>query len=101
MCYIARVDRIGVRELRNYASRVVARARAGERIVITVDGVPAAEIGPIVGPTNERTMAELVAGGLVIPPRQRRDPAARPHPVRLSGRRKASDVVISERRDEA
>lgn len=89
-----------MRELRNYASRVVARARAGERIVITVDGVPAAEIGPIVGPTHERTMAELVAGGLVIPPRQRRDAPARPHPVRLPGRRKASDVVIEERGQE-
>jgi prevent-host-death family protein len=91
------VDRVGVRELRNYASRVVARARAGERIVITVDGVPAAEIGPIVGPAHERTMAELVAGGLVIPRRSAVDRAARPHPVRLPGRRTASDVVIEER----
>lgn len=95
------MERVGIRELRNYASRVVARARAGERIVITVDGVPAAEIGPIVGPAHERTIAELVAGGLVIPPRQRRDPAARPHPVRLSGRRRASDVVLEERGPDA
>ena len=97
MCYSQAVDRVGVRELRNYASRVVARARAGERIVITVDGVPAAEIGPIVGPSHERTMAELVAGGLVIPPRAKGDRSARPHPVRLPGRQRASDVVIAER----
>jgi len=95
------MDRVGIRELRNYASRVVARARAGERIIITVDGVPAAEIGPVVGPTHERTMAELVAGGLVVPPRARRDTTARPHPVRISGRRKASDVVIEERGTDA
>ncbi|HVA87175.1 MAG TPA: type II toxin-antitoxin system prevent-host-death family antitoxin [Candidatus Saccharimonadales bacterium] len=91
------MERVGVRELRNYTSRVVARARAGERIVITVDGVPAAEIGPIVGPSHERTMAELVAGGLVIPPRTGVDRSARPHPVRLPGNRTASGVVIGER----
>jgi prevent-host-death family protein len=94
------VDRIGVRELRNYTSRVVARARAGERIVITVDGVPAAEIGPLVGKPQERSMAELVAAGLVIPPRgpHGRDAGLdRPRPVRLSGRRRVSDVVIEER----
>ena len=91
------MERIGVRELRNYASRVVARARAGERIVITVDGVPAAEIGPIAGPAHERTIEELVAAGLVIPPRERNDPPAKAHPVKLPGRRRASDVVIAER----
>jgi hypothetical protein len=42
-------------------------------------------------------MAELVAGGLVIPPRTGIDRTARPHPVRLPGARKASDVVIEER----
>jgi prevent-host-death family protein len=91
------VDRVGVRELRNYASRVVARARAGERIIITVDGVPAAEIGPIVGPPHERTMEELVAAGLVIPRRISNDPPAKAHPVKLPGRRRASDIVVEER----
>lgn len=94
------MDRIGVRELRNYTSRVVARARAGERIVITVDGVPAAEIGPLVGPPQERSMAELVAAGLVIPPRSPHGRGAaldRPRPVKLPGRRRTSDVVIEER----
>jgi len=91
------VERIGIRELRNYASRVVARARAGERIVITVDGVPAAEIGPIVGPPHERTMEELVAAGLVIPPRVRSETPPVAHPVKLPGRRLASDIVIDDR----
>ena len=86
-----------MRELRNYASRVVARARAGERIVITVDGVPAAEIGPIAGPSHDRTLEELIAAGLVIPARERNDPPAKAHPVRLPGRRMGSEVVIEER----
>ena len=65
----------GIRELRNYASRVVARARAGERILITVDGVPAAEIGPIAGPPRERSLEELIAAGLVVAPREPNEPA--------------------------
>jgi prevent-host-death family protein len=91
------MERIGVRELRNYASRVIARARAGERIVITVDGVPAAEIGPISGPPHERTLEELIAAGLVIPARERNDPPAKAHPVKLPGRRLGSDIVVDER----
>jgi prevent-host-death family protein len=62
------MDRVGIRELRNYASRVVARARAGERILITVDGVPAAEIGPVRRTGARMTMEELIAAGHVIPP---------------------------------
>ncbi len=98
MCYShPTVERIGVRELRNYASRVIARARAGEQILITVDGVPAAEIGPISGPPHERTMEEFVAAGLVIPARDRTQPAPRAHPIRLPGRRTTSEVVLEER----
>jgi prevent-host-death family protein len=47
MFYSAVMQRIPVRELRNQASRVVRRARAGERLIITVDGIAAAEIGPV------------------------------------------------------
>lgn len=91
------MERIGIRELRNYASRVVARARAGERILITVEGVPAAEIGPISGPPRERTLEELAAAGLVVPARETNDPPAKAHPVKLPGRRLASDVVSDGR----
>lgn len=100
MCYSNAVDRVGVRELRNYASRLVARARAGERIVITVDGVPAAEIGPIVSPPHERTLEELIGAGLVLPARDRSLPAPRARPVKLAGRRTAAETIIRERLQE-
>ncbi len=64
-------------------SRVVRRARGGERIVITVDGVPAAEIGPLTGTGPETTVAELAAKGLVVPPRDTARPRPPPDPIAL------------------
>src|SRR5918996_1688201 len=67
MCYSLRsMERIPVRELRNQASRVVRRARAGERLMITVDGVPAAEIGPVTAAERASSLAELIATGSVV-----------------------------------
>lgn len=66
MCYIRRMERIPVRELRNQASRVIRRARAGERLIITVDGVPAAELGPIRSAERAGSLDELIASGALI-----------------------------------
>jgi prevent-host-death family protein len=60
------MERIAVRELRNQASRVVRRARAGERLIITVDGVPAAEIGPVSPAERGTSLEELIAAGAVV-----------------------------------
>lgn len=38
-------DRVGLRELRQQASELVRRAEAGEDIIITVAGRPAAQLG--------------------------------------------------------
>lgn len=47
------------RELRNNVSDVLRRAEAGERIVVTVDGRPVAELGPITGSREVATMRTL------------------------------------------
>ena len=60
------MERIPVRELRNQASRVVRRARAGERLIITVDGVPAAEIGPVSAAKRSTSLGELIAAGAIM-----------------------------------
>ena len=79
------MERIGIRDLRNHASRVVRRARAGERIIITVDGVPAAQITPIEDGHGKRSIDDLIAAGRVmarsstVPPRPAR-PAIAPSP---------------------
>jgi prevent-host-death family protein len=96
MCYSRVVDRIGIRELRNYTSRVVRRAQAGERIVITVDGVPAAQIVPLTETARERTVDDLIAAGLVMP-RRTSAPAQAADPVPVPGRRSTMKVLRKHR----
>jgi prevent-host-death family protein len=82
------VLRVGIRELRNNVAAVVRRAAAGERVVVTVDGRPVAQLGPLepragAGPTLD----DLVASGLVAPPRRPDRPAApEPHALPVDAR---------------
>ncbi|MEM7323903.1 MAG: type II toxin-antitoxin system prevent-host-death family antitoxin [Actinomycetota bacterium] len=69
---------VGIRELRNSVSALVRRAGGGERIVITVDGKPAAQLGPLEADGNGMTLADLAAAGLIEPPAQAPDPAMPP-----------------------
>jgi prevent-host-death family protein len=69
------VDRLGIRELRNAAAVAVRRAGSGERIVITVDGRPVAQLGPLDPLGTEPTLADLAARGLVVSPRMDDRPA--------------------------
>lgn len=68
------MDQIGIRELRNSTAAAVRRAGAGERIVITVDGRPVAQLGPI-EPIGVLTIDDLAARGLVVRPRRGDRPA--------------------------
>ena len=47
------------RELRNNVGKVLRRAEAGERIVVTVDGRPVAELGPVSGSRAVATLSTL------------------------------------------
>lgn len=76
------MERIAIRELRNQASRVVRRARAGERLIITVDGVPAAEIGPVRSAEQATSIDELIVTGAVVAARVKTTaPPAKPVPA--------------------
>jgi len=66
--HVGPVAVIGVRELRNQVAAVVRRAAAGERIIVSVDGRPMAQLGPLTAP-GPPTLADLAAAGLVEPPR--------------------------------
>ena len=56
--------RIGIRELRAELATFVRQAGAGDRILISVDGRPVAQLGPI-QPDGEPTLHDLAAAGLV------------------------------------
>jgi prevent-host-death family protein len=57
------MERIGVRELRQHASRHLARVQAGESLEITDRGRPVARLVPVHGDAWN----DLVAQGLVSP----------------------------------
>jgi prevent-host-death family protein len=59
------MGRVGIRELKQNASAVVARAAAGETVTITDRGKPVAQITPL--PTSR--LDQLIAAGLAIPPK--------------------------------
>jgi prevent-host-death family protein len=65
------VERLGVRDLRNQTAAAVRRAGGGERIVITVDGRPVAQLGPIEPSSGAPiTLDDLAARGLLQLPRR-------------------------------
>ena len=70
---------IGTRELRANLAAVLRQVRAGERLVITVDGRPVAQLGPL-EPAGAPSLADLAASGLVEPPR-RAQPSGPPAPA--------------------
>lgn len=88
--------RVGLRALKGKLSSFVARARAGEEIIVTTRGVPVARLMPV---TPDDPFKRLVAEGIVerAPPRRRRI-SSRPT-VRLRGRGPSmSDYVAAQRR---
>ena len=98
-CYTSSVQRIGIRDLRNDTSRVVKRARGGERIIVTIDGVPADELGPILARSEKPSLEELIASGAARAPLTRTPPPP-PHP-RDAGPGPTTTEIIAADRTEA
>ncbi|MGH3342269.1 MAG: type II toxin-antitoxin system Phd/YefM family antitoxin [Carbonactinosporaceae bacterium] len=61
----ASVERIGVRELRQHASRYIDLVEAGATIEVTKRGRPVARLVPVEQPDNR--VAELIAQGVLRP----------------------------------
>ncbi len=64
------VEQIGIRRLRAEVAAQVRRAGAGERLVITVDGRPVAQLGPLEAPAGSHTIGDLAALGRILPARR-------------------------------
>jgi prevent-host-death family protein len=62
------MEAIGVRELRQHASRYLARVEAGEELAVTNNGRLVARLVPV--RDAERSRAALIESGALIPARQ-------------------------------
>jgi prevent-host-death family protein len=60
------MQRIAIRRLRAELAAQVRRAGAGERLVITVDGQPVAQLGPVEPTDAETSLEDLAARGLIV-----------------------------------
>jgi len=63
------VRELPIRQLRAELATAVRRAEAGEIAVVTVGGRSVAQLGPV-GGAPDAGLADLVARGLVLPPRR-------------------------------
>ena len=62
-----------MREFRSALATYVRRAQMGERVVITVDGAPVAQLSNMGSDYSGITIADLVARGVVKAPRRTGD----------------------------
>ncbi len=72
MCYIAMVNEIGIRDLRQYASRHLRTVAAGQSLTVTDRGRPVAELVPA-RTLDQATYAAVERHGLIAPTRRRRE----------------------------
>lgn len=64
---------MGMRQVRADLAAVLRRAGAGERVTVTVDGRPVAQVVPMSADEHGPSINDLVARGLVLAPRRRGD----------------------------
>ncbi len=60
-------EEIGIRELRQHASRYIAQVEQGQELIVTNHGRPAARLVPIVDPEEDRVQAKIRSGRLIAP----------------------------------
>lgn len=63
--------RVGIRELRQDASRIIDLVKSGQSFLITEHGRPVAKLNPLQGPTLE----DLIKLGVITPATRKYDPA--------------------------
>lgn len=91
--YLYGMETIPLGELNHHPSRVTARVRAGETLVVTEHGKPVIRMSPAEEPTS--TLDQLMATGQV---RRAVNPGALPELIGdLAGLPSLSDALIAER----
>ncbi|WP_419945613.1 type II toxin-antitoxin system Phd/YefM family antitoxin [Candidatus Poriferisodalis sp.] len=89
---------VGIRELKQNASAVVARAEAGEEITVTNRGRPVAKLVPHIHQPRRSRLEELIARGDATP--ATRDITDLPPPLPALPGRSLSEVLLEMREEE-
>ena len=89
-------SRVGIRELRQDASRILARVEEGEEFMVTDRGVPIARLVPITK-SPEEYFDEMVASGELIPA-TREFSIKVPKLAPLPGGKSGLELFLEERR---
>ncbi len=90
---------VGIRELKQNASEVVARVEGGEEITVTNRGRPVARLVPHIRHPRRSRLEELIARGDATPARGNLADLPPPLPA-LPGRRSLSEVLQEMRNEE-
>jgi prevent-host-death family protein len=99
MCYLSSMQGIGVRELRQNASRYLHRVKAGETVEVTERGKIVALLVP--PSRGHSTRHRLIAEGLLIPGSRQHPRLARlPRRVPVAKGEPSSDEILDELREE-
>jgi prevent-host-death family protein len=92
------VERIGVRELRQNASRYLALVKAGETVEVTERGVLVAVLSPPGGPRSARD--RLVASGRLVPASSPSGRLRSPRPIPIAAGEPTNQGLLDAEREE-
>jgi prevent-host-death family protein len=92
------MERVGVRELRQNASRYLAMVKAGETVEVTERGVLVAVLAP---PDGSRTARErLIASGRLVAATSPTGRVRLPRPVPIAAGEPSNQELLDAERDE-
>jgi prevent-host-death family protein len=92
------MERIGVRELRQNASRYLALVKAGETVEVTERGVLVAVLAPPAGPRSARDA--LIATGRLLAATSPTGRVRSSRPVAISDREPSNQELLDAERDD-
>lgn len=98
MCYVAAVHRVGVRELRQNASRYLAMVKAGETVEVTERGRLVALLSPPAAAQHDRD--RLVASGRLVPAASPTGRMRSPRPVVMTSGEPTNQELLDDERAE-
>jgi prevent-host-death family protein len=98
MCYIVVVERIGVRELRQNASRYLALVKGGETVEVTERGELVALLVP--AQRSDTARDRLIAAGKLIPASSPTGRLRSPHPVPIAADEPTNQELLDAERED-